>query len=201
MKNKINLFTNTAIIMAFILGLSLLQPASAKAIIDATSTFGSNSSTDLAQDNSIPIPTTHIITPIYGSTALYGSTETESGSCYSVNVSQEFVLNDGCTITFDFVPKDGYHVANVVVDGTSVGALTTHYYLGALKTYYAFTNVTIDHTISAIFEEDSAGSGTSSPFGAESPTDHTITASVGPNGSFSMPNAHNGGGVLWTLSG
>jgi hypothetical protein len=68
MKNKINLFTNTALIMAFILGLSLLQPILTKADEDATGTFSVSPSTNLAQDNSIiapsPIITVQNVLPV-----------------------------------------------------------------------------------------------------------------------------------------
>lgn len=57
----------------------------------------------------------------------------------------------------------GYHVANVLVDGTSIGAVTT----------YTFTNVTAGHSISASFSEN-----TPLP-----PSTFTITASAGGNGT------------------
>lgn len=59
---------------------------------------------------------------------------------------------------FDMTPYNGYGVANVVVDGASVGAVTA----------YTFTNVTGNHTISATFTNE-----------------HTITTSAGENGSIS----------------
>jgi hypothetical protein len=43
--------------------------------------------------------------------------------------------------TFSISPEPGYHVADVLVDGSSVGVVTS----------YPFTNVTADHTISASF--------------------------------------------------
>ena len=51
----------------------------------------------------------------------------------------------------------GYHVADVLVDGTSVGPVNS----------YTFTNVTANHTIAAIFAINT----------------FTIAASAGPNGS------------------
>ena len=46
-------------------------------------------------------------------------------------------VNYGGSQTFSFTPDTGYHVADVLVDGTSVGAAPN----------YAFTNVTANHTI------------------------------------------------------
>jgi large repetitive protein len=51
-----------------------------------------------------------------------------------------FVLNNGSQ-TFSITPATGYVVANVLVDGVSVGAVTG----------YTFSNVTASHTISATF--------------------------------------------------
>ena len=47
----------------------------------------------------------------------------------------------GANKTFTIKPNTSYHVANVLVDGVSVGAVTT----------YTFSNVTANHTISATF--------------------------------------------------
>src|SRR5206468_2528674 len=63
--------------------------------------------------------------------------------------------NQGFTIT----PNANYHVADVLVDGVPVGAVTS----------YTFSNVTANHTIAASFAIDT----------------HTITASAGANGSIS----------------
>ena len=58
---------------------------------------------------------------------------------------------------FVITPNTGYHVAKVLVDGVSIGAVTTH----------TFTNVTADHTIAAVFAMDT----------------FTITPSAGANGA------------------
>ena len=50
-------------------------------------------------------------------------------------------LAPGASQTFTITPDTGYHVADVLVDGVSVGAVTG----------YTFTNVNADHTISASF--------------------------------------------------
>jgi hypothetical protein len=60
------------------------------------------------------------------------------------------VVNYGTDMTFDITPDLGYQVKDVLVDGVSVGAVTT----------YAFVNVVSDHTISASFEDVTAPNGT-----------------------------------------
>jgi hypothetical protein len=67
------------------------------------------------------------------------------------------VVNHGSNQTFTLTPDPGYHVADVLVDGASVGAVTT----------YTFTNVTAAHTISAIFAINT----------------YTLTATAGANGT------------------
>jgi hypothetical protein len=65
---------------------------------------------------------------------------------------------EGASQTFTITPTAGYHITDVFVDGTSVGAVTS----------YPFSNITADHTISASFAAN---------------TSYTITASAGSNGS------------------
>ena len=65
----------------------------------------------------------------------------------------------GGSSTFTITPAAGYRVANVTVDGASVGAIST----------YQFTSVRTNHTIAATFANDTLN----------------ITASAGPGGSIS----------------
>jgi uncharacterized repeat protein (TIGR02543 family) len=64
----------------------------------------------------------------------------------------------GANQAYTMKPNAGYHVTDVLVDGSSVGAVGT----------YTFTNVTAHHTISATFAQNQA---------------FTITVTPGPNGS------------------
>src|SRR4029453_9598101 len=64
---------------------------------------------------------------------------------------------------FTLTPATGHHVADLLVDGASVGAVSS----------YTFSAVTANHTIAASFAIDS----------------YTITASAGPNGSISPSGA------------
>lgn len=50
----------------------------------------------------------------------------------------------GADHTFDVNASRGFHVADVLVDGESVGAVSRH----------TFDNVTVNHTISAVFTPD-----------------------------------------------
>jgi hypothetical protein len=66
----------------------------------------------------------------------------------------------GGSKTYTITPKAGYRIAKVVVDGSSVGAVST----------YTFTNVTTPRTISAAFDEIGSA---------------TITSTAGTGGSIS----------------
>lgn len=80
-------------------------------------------------------------------------------------------VNEGDSQTFTFTADAGYHVADVVVDGTSVGAVNT----------YTFNNVTANHTISVTFAANTVETfqivPTAGPNGAISPsTTQTVTS-------------------------
>ncbi len=71
----------------------------------------------------------------------------------------------GSNLTYTITPNTGYHIVDVLVDGVSVGAVTSH----------DFTNVTANHTISATFTINI----------------YTIAASAGLNGSISPLGVSN----------
>ena len=86
-------------------------------------------------------------------------------------------VDQGSSPQYTITPDNGYLIADVLVDGSSVGAVTSH----------TFTNVTAPHTISATFAV----------------TTHTITASAGPNGSISPSGAvtvNEGGSQTFTIA-
>ena len=60
-----------------------------------------------------------------------------AGANGAISPSGTVSVNYGASQTFSFTPDPGYHVADVLVDGISVGALTS----------FTFTNVTASHTI------------------------------------------------------
>lgn len=77
-------------------------------------------------------PTTYIIT----ASAEGGGTVSPNGSV---------TVTEGDSQTFAITPNNGYHIEDVLVDGVSVGAVST----------YTFSNVTANHTITATFERNS----------------------------------------------
>ncbi|MDD2335986.1 MAG: malectin domain-containing carbohydrate-binding protein [Geobacteraceae bacterium] len=88
------------------------------------------------------------------------------------------LINYGESQSFSITPNSGYAVADVKVDGTSVGAVTS----------YTFSNVTANHTISASFTTTSstytivataASGGSISPAG-------TVAISGGASKTFTM---------------
>src|SRR5439155_8109461 len=81
----------------------------------------------------------------------------------SISPSGKVTVNDTSNQSFTVTPNTHYHVADVLVDGVSVGAVTS----------YTFYNVTAGHTIAASFAIDT----------------YTITASAGANGSISASGA------------
>ena len=82
-----------------------------------------------------------------------------AGANGSISPSGEVSVNHGGSQKFTITPNTGYHIADVVVDGVSVGAVGS----------YEFTNVTENHTISATFEINT----------------YKITATAGDNGTIS----------------
>jgi len=87
-----------------------------------------------------------------------------SGANGAVNPSGITTLNSGDNYLYTITPNPGYHIADVLVDSSSVGIVTT----------YQFTNVQASHTISATFAINTytitssvtSGTGTISPLGS-----------------------------------
>jgi hypothetical protein len=86
-----------------------------------------------------------------------------AGANGSIAPSGAVVVDYGNDQAFTITPDVGYHVADVLVDGLSVGAVTLH----------TITNVTADHTIAASFAIDqftitatATSGGTITPVGA-----------------------------------
>ncbi|MEW5767040.1 MAG: hypothetical protein AB1797_05345, partial [bacterium] len=99
------------------------------------------------------------------------------GNNGSISPSGAVTVNHGGSQTFTITPNTGYHIADVKVDGSSVGAVST----------YPFTNVTSNHTITATFAINT----------------YTITASAGNNGSISPSGAvtvNHGGSQTFTIT-
>ncbi len=75
----------------------------------------------------------------------------------TISPSGAVPVSCGADQTFTITPDSCHLVGDVLVDGASVGAVTT----------YTFTNVTVNHTIDVTF----------------TPLTYTITSSAGPNGT------------------
>jgi hypothetical protein len=69
-------------------------------------------------------------------------------------------FNYGADKTFIITANSGYHISNVIVNGSSVGAVTS----------YTFTNITANYVISASFAADPTPTPTPSPSSTPSPT-------------------------------
>ena len=72
--------------------------------------------------------------------------EASAGSHGSIDPEGNVTVKAGESRTFKFTPESGYQVNDVLVDGTSVGAVASH----------TFTNVNADHTIVVTFEKKSS---------------------------------------------
>ncbi len=95
----------------------------------------------------------------------------------SISPSGNVSVNVGANQSFTITPNTGYHVADVLVDGVSVGAVTS----------YEFTNVTANHTISASFK----------------PVTYAISASAGSGGSITpsgVTNVNHGANQAYTIT-
>jgi len=94
----------------------------------------------------------------------------------SMNPTGSQEVYDGSSQIIHIIPDTGYHVSDVLVDGSTVGPATS----------YTFSNITADHTISANFAQNG----------------FNITASAGSNGSVSPSGAvhvANGGSQIFTF--
>ena len=109
-----------------------------------------------------------------------------AGSGGSISESGEIKVDDGVTKTFTFTPNEGYKISDVLVDGVSVGAVSS----------YTFSNITENHTVSVSFSiitytiSASAGIGGSiSPSGNVSANyGSSKTFSISPNSGYKIDN-------------
>lgn len=111
-------------------------------------------SADASENESISQDNTFITlgTTTYSITASANS----GGTISPIGTTQVY---SGGAQTYTITPTTGYHIVDVLMDGSSVGAVIS----------YSFTNVTANHTIAASFAIDT----------------HTITASAGSGGTIS----------------
>jgi len=128
-------------------------------VVDGTQHLGSVSTytfTNVVADHTISASFTTIGTQTWTIVA-------SAGTGGSISPSGNVVVVQGNNQAFTITPNTGYHIVSVLVDGSSVGAVTI----------YTFTNVQASHTISASFAINT----------------YTITASAGSNGAISPSGA------------
>ena len=85
--------------------------------------------------------------------------QADTGDNGTISPQGSVSVADGESLSFTVTPANGYHIADVLVDGISVGPVEE----------YTFDNVTQNHTIRAVFEKDR----------------YTIQADAGDNGTIS----------------
>ncbi len=90
------------------------------------------------------------------------ATQTEGGA-----ITETGIYNCGTDVVYNITPAACYQIADVMVDGASVGAVTS----------YTFSAIDADHTITATFEMDT----------------YTITATAGEGGAITATNTFNCG--------
>jgi hypothetical protein len=110
-----------------------------------------------------------------------------AGSKGAISPLGTLIMNHGGGQTFTITPNEGYHVADVKVDGGSVGVVTT----------FTFDNVTSTHTIEVTFEIDN-----SAPVAGAGLDQNVITSQlVTLNGSKSYDPEGAMITFLWTFVG
>ncbi len=105
-----------------------------------------------------------------------------AGSGGSISPSGSFFVSQGANQTFTITPAAGYAVSSVLVDGVSVGAVTS----------YTLSNVSGGHTVSATFAAN-----------ANKPASYTITAAACSNGTISPSGSTtvaSGGSQTYTIT-
>lgn len=106
-----------------------------------------------------------------------------SGGHGSISPAGSVKVSPGGSQTFALAPDAGYHVADLQVDGSSVGGAAS----------YSFSAVTSNHTIAATFAPDAT----------PQPSSYTLTASAGAHGSVSPAGSVSvaeGGSQVFAIS-
>jgi hypothetical protein len=108
------------------------------------------------------VTATHTISASFAAVIVNYTITASAGGNGTISPSGSVSVASGTSKTFAITPNAGYKVAGVLVDGASVGAVTT----------YTFPNVTANHSISATFSLIVVAN-------------YTITSSAGANGTIS----------------
>ncbi|MDL1945129.1 T9SS type A sorting domain-containing protein [Chloroflexi bacterium CFX2] len=111
-----------------------------------------------------------------------------AGSGGTITPSGTVVVNQGDNQSFTITPDANYQIADVLVDGSSVGSIASH----------TFNNVTADHTIAASF---STIANTTPAFISPTPEcGSTINVDAGSPVSFTISAEDGDAGAVVTLS-
>ncbi len=103
----------------------------------------------------------HTISASFASNVVTYTISASAGAGGSITPAGTTTVNSGSSQTFAITPASGYQIADVTVDGVSVGAVSS----------YTISGVSANHTINATF--------------APTTTGFTITASAGTGGKIS----------------
>lgn len=91
----------------------------------------------------------------------YFTITASAGAGGSISPSGSVSVREGRDKTFTITPDSGYRISDVLVDGRSVGAVSS----------YTFDNVQKRHTIEAVFAKENPGTGVDNPFTDVHPDD------------------------------
>jgi len=121
----------------------------------------------------------HTISATFAATTSSYDITASAASGGSISPAGTVTISGGASKSFTITPNSGYKVADVKVDGTSVGAVSS----------YTFSNVTANHTISATFTSTTSSSyaitASAASGGTISPTG-TVTISGGASKSYTI---------------
>ena len=136
----------------------------------------------------------HTISATFGKTYIITASAGANGA---ISPTGSVSVIQSTTKTFTITPNSGYHIADVLVDGSSVGAVSS----------YTFTNVQAAHTISVTFSNTyiitaSAGTnGAISPTGPVSVTQGSSrTFTITPNSGYTIADVLVDSGSVGTVS-
>jgi hypothetical protein len=129
----------------------------------------------------------HTIAASFAADAVTTFTVTASAGAHGqISPSGAQALAAGSSPSFTITPDAGYHVADVAVDGLSVGAVTS----------YTFASLSADHTIAASFAADAVTTATVTwPNGGES-----LPAGIPITVTWTSPPVSYGVFTVWALS-
>jgi hypothetical protein len=121
----------------------------------------------IVDGSSVPISSFYTFTGVQSDHSIFVSfairnftISASAGANGVISPSGSLSVSYGGSQTFAISPVSGYNVADVLVDGASVGAVTS----------YTFTNITAEHTITATFEPAPTSTPTPSPSPSPTPS-------------------------------